>query len=204
MKAKLVFLDILFYLCITAFFQCGLFSFGSINLGLFTHSLGISQYFFSILQGSSNGELQVYGYLRGKPLDPNSLMHIPNCGDFKISKIEACSDPHPLIRKTVDSEMYEEIKELIAVPTEYEQESLEVPDNAVDSFLQEDQLSEINDVEEPLEKQNQKLMAVPRGTSEYQSHWLSDGNNYIYIKSPILGDWIVAANYLLILSLRNF
>ena len=32
-------------------------------------------------------ELHVSGYVRGAPLDPNQLIHIPNFGDSKISKV---------------------------------------------------------------------------------------------------------------------
>lgn len=39
------------------------------------------------------GVLKVTGHLRGIPLDVNSLIHIPNLGDFQISQIDLASDP---------------------------------------------------------------------------------------------------------------
>ena len=40
--------------------------------------------------------LSVSGYLRGKPLSPNQLVHVPGIGEFQISLIETPSDPCPL------------------------------------------------------------------------------------------------------------
>ena len=39
--------------------------------------------------------LSVSGYLRGKPLSPNHLVHVPGIGEFQISLIETRSDPCP-------------------------------------------------------------------------------------------------------------
>jgi ribosome biogenesis protein BMS1 len=40
-----------------------------------------------------------YGYLRGTFLKEDSYIHIPGCGDFKISKISSLEDPLPVIKK---------------------------------------------------------------------------------------------------------
>ena len=39
--------------------------------------------------------LSVSGYLRGKPLSPNQLVHVPGIGEFQVSLIDTRSDPCP-------------------------------------------------------------------------------------------------------------
>lgn len=36
------------------------------------------------------GTLEVSGYVRGRPLSVNGLLHIPGLGDFQISKVGVC------------------------------------------------------------------------------------------------------------------
>ena len=36
------------------------------------------------------GTLEVSGYVRGRPLSVNGLLHIPGLGDFQISKVDVC------------------------------------------------------------------------------------------------------------------
>jgi pre-rRNA-processing protein TSR1 len=36
------------------------------------------------------------GYVRHQPMCVNSLVHIPGWGDFRMSRIHAPEDPHPL------------------------------------------------------------------------------------------------------------
>lgn len=43
------------------------------------------------------GTLCVSGYVRGRPLQVNRLVHISGHGDFQLSQIDAPSDPLPLI-----------------------------------------------------------------------------------------------------------
>lgn len=43
-----------------------------------------------------NGTLKISGYLRGMPLNVNSLVHITGLGDFQMSRIDGLDDPHPL------------------------------------------------------------------------------------------------------------
>lgn len=42
------------------------------------------------------GTLKVTGFLRGKPLDVNSLVHIPGLGDFQMNQIDAAVDTYKL------------------------------------------------------------------------------------------------------------
>ncbi len=36
------------------------------------------------------------GYMRGPSLDVNSLLHIPEWGDFQLKQIDVNSDPYPI------------------------------------------------------------------------------------------------------------
>lgn len=44
--------------------------------------------------------VSMYGFVRGLPLLPNSDVHIPGCGDFKLRSLSKISDPCPLPKKT--------------------------------------------------------------------------------------------------------
>lgn len=46
------------------------------------------------------GTLKVTGFLRGKPLDVNGLVHIPGLGDFQINQIDAAVDKYKLDTRT--------------------------------------------------------------------------------------------------------
>ena len=45
------------------------------------------------------GTLKLTGYLRGKNLSVNSLIHLPGWGDFQMSQIDGVSDPYPLFTR---------------------------------------------------------------------------------------------------------
>jgi len=45
---------------------------------------------------STTGTLRVTGYLRGKALSVNGLVHLPGWGDFQMSQIDATRDPYTL------------------------------------------------------------------------------------------------------------
>lgn len=47
------------------------------------------------------GTLKVSGFIRGRPLNVNSLMHIVGHGDFQMSQIDAPPDPFPLNPRVV-------------------------------------------------------------------------------------------------------
>lgn len=46
------------------------------------------------------GTLQVSGYVRGRPLQVNRLVHIAGHGDFQLSQIDAPTDPLPIVTGT--------------------------------------------------------------------------------------------------------
>jgi pre-rRNA-processing protein TSR1 len=50
---------------------------------------------FHCAENEEVGTLEVSGYVRGRPLPVNGLLHIPGLGDFQLSKISSPPDPHP-------------------------------------------------------------------------------------------------------------
>lgn len=46
------------------------------------------------------GTLRVSGYIRGRPLQVNRLVHIAGHGDFQLSQIDAPTDPLPIVTGT--------------------------------------------------------------------------------------------------------
>lgn len=40
--------------------------------------------------------MEISGYLRGKPLSANDLIHLTGFGDFQMSQIDAPEDPYSL------------------------------------------------------------------------------------------------------------
>lgn len=48
---------------------------------------------FAPSEGEEHGTLKVSGYVRGKPLSVNGLIHLPNLGDFQMSQVQTRSLP---------------------------------------------------------------------------------------------------------------
>ncbi|XP_067422063.1 pre-rRNA-processing protein TSR1 homolog [Emydura macquarii macquarii] len=139
------------------------------------------------------GTLKVSGFIRGRPLNVNSLMHIVGHGDFQMSQIDAPPDPFPLNPRVVkgqqtkgqdmeiqdDSvngavEMEAVIKVLMTVDPR-RQESLQsevIPDpmEGEQTWPTEEELKEAEDSL----KERRKVVKVPKGTSSYQAAWIVD------------------------------
>jgi pre-rRNA-processing protein TSR1 len=60
------------------------------------------------------GTLKISGYVRGKTMNVNSLLHIVGHGDFQMKQIDAPMDPFPLntrvIKSQKDSSMTMEVR----------------------------------------------------------------------------------------------
>ncbi|XP_043796539.1 pre-rRNA-processing protein TSR1 homolog [Apis laboriosa] len=124
------------------------------------------------------GTLMISGYLRNVPLSVNSLIHIPEFGDFQMSQIDASEDPYPMEKKlrkhsnAMDDEPSS--TRFLEYADPKKQESLEsenIPDpmDAEQTWPTEEELAQA--------KANQKrkiLKKVPKGTSEYQAAWIPD------------------------------
>ncbi|KDQ55730.1 hypothetical protein JAAARDRAFT_37154 [Jaapia argillacea MUCL 33604] len=129
------------------------------------------------------GVLCVTGVVRGAALSPNRLMHLPNFGDFQISKI--MSAPLPRHARSDESEMDIE-PTLLAEPDSSSADSL-VSSNDPDDMANEQTwpteeemkgsltASEKNVVPDAKDGTTpRRVKRVPKGTSDYQAAWIFD------------------------------
>lgn len=131
-------------------------------------------------EGSDSGTLCITGYLRGQSLSANDLMHLPQWGDYKISKIELAQEPIPLKK-----EKSHVMKDAIAPYSPMK--LLEEPDQNQQSLVSENDPDpmegeqtwpteeELLDAEKSKHKK-QMLKNVPKGTSTYQAAWIIDSD----------------------------
>ena len=77
-----------------------------------------------VLQGPT-GTLRVHGYLRGKPISVNGLVHIPGWGEFQLSRISIYqADPYPLDCRNKEDNMTDGEIKLLAEADPDTQETL--------------------------------------------------------------------------------
>lgn len=135
----------------------------------------------------NKGTAKITGFIRGKPLSVNQLLHLPGLGEFQMKQIEMPKDPY-LIKKKKDGmqeddlcEMDEDIK-IIATADPAKQASLiseaEVdPMEGEQTWPTDEELKEADEAaallakEDNVEKVTRK---VPKGMSEYQAAWIVD------------------------------
>ncbi|OWZ24119.1 Pre-rRNA-processing protein TSR1 [Phytophthora megakarya] len=139
-------------------------------------------------KGEQVGELQVNGYLRGKPLSVNQLIHITDVGTFQMSRITRAA-ARQVQRGKMDANM--NAKPPVAPVTPGHDEELVLA--TADPTLQEDLRfeaeydpfaseqtwptnEEIEEAEAEAKKQRQEETAASKGASSYQAAWL-DGDD---------------------------
>lgn len=135
---------------------------------------------YSSSYDATSQTLKVSGYLRGRPLSVNQLVHITGHGTYKMSKIEASPDPYPeRSHRAKSSDMGIEDSTL-AVVDESKVPSLQ--EEATPDLLAGEQTWPTNeemgeasgnpqaDDESKLKKQMRSLKQ--KGTSDYQAAWL--------------------------------
>ncbi|XP_026187486.1 pre-rRNA-processing protein TSR1 homolog [Mastacembelus armatus] len=134
------------------------------------------------------GTLCVSGYVRGRPLRVDRLVHISGHGDFQLSQIDAPSDPLPLNSTTprpakpgkgVDVDMLdggddEAVVRVLMKADPSCRESLQAeaevdPMEGEQTWPTETELLEAEEA-----RKNKRLMKVPKGTSDYQATWIVD------------------------------
>ncbi|XP_069568523.1 pre-rRNA-processing protein TSR1 homolog [Brachyistius frenatus] len=137
---------------------------------------------------TSLGTLCVSGYVRGRPLQVDRLVHIPGHGDFQLSQIDAPSDPLPLNvtmarpakpGKGADVDMVERggdeapVRMLMkADPSCRESLQTEAEVDPMDGEQTWPTETELLEAEEA--RKNKRVMKVPKGTSDYQATWIVD------------------------------
>ncbi|XP_073348241.1 pre-rRNA-processing protein TSR1 homolog [Pagrus major] len=134
------------------------------------------------------GTLCVSGYVRGRPLRVDRLVHISGHGDFQLSQIDAPSDPLPLnltaarpvkSGKAGDIDMMDggegeaPVRVLMkADPKSRESLQAEAEVDPMDGEQTWPTESELLEAEEA--RKNKRVMKVPKGTSDYQASWIVD------------------------------
>uniref|UniRef100_A0A1A8SCU1 Pre-rRNA-processing protein TSR1 homolog n=1 Tax=Nothobranchius rachovii TaxID=451742 RepID=A0A1A8SCU1_9TELE len=134
------------------------------------------------------GTLRVSGYVRGRALRVDRLVHISGHGDFQLSQIDAPSDPLPLIFTTTrpvkpskggDLEMQDggeneaPVRVLMkADPSCQESLQTEAEVDPMDGEQTWPTESELMEAEEA--RKSKRVMKVPKGTSDYQATWIVD------------------------------
>ncbi|XP_039987550.1 pre-rRNA-processing protein TSR1 homolog [Xiphias gladius] len=135
------------------------------------------------------GTLCVSGYVRGRPLRVDRLVHISGHGDFQLSQIDAPSDPLPLnltprpakAGKAGDVDMLDAGEEeapvrvlMKADPSRREGLETEAEVDPMDGEQTWPTETELLEAEEA--RKNKRVMKVPKGTSAYQATWIVDGD----------------------------
>ncbi|KAJ1551509.1 hypothetical protein HK096_009670 [Nowakowskiella sp. JEL0078] len=125
---------------------------------------------------NENGTLYVKGFVRGKHLNVNRLVHIPNLGDFQIKAISTCQvfSSHNQMDEDLD----------VFYPDKDKQESLlteNVPDpmEGEQTWPTEEEIEEADERVKAMSDQMErtkflKKKLVPKGTSAYQAAWIID------------------------------
>jgi len=119
----------------------------------------------------TSGMLEVTGYVRGKDISVNRLVHVPGLGDYQLASIQRLPDPAPLAAKR--NEM-EDLCELLPDETQEDLVTENTPDG-MDGEQTWPTDEELKEAETNVKKRTRK---VPKGTSEYQAAWiLEDGED---------------------------
>lgn len=123
------------------------------------HLLAESIHFIESEQ--DKGTLSLTGYLRGRNLSANSLVHIPGWGEFQIKQIDSAPLPGDEITEA----------KVLDLPNPEKQESLvgeNTPDpmDAEQTWPTEEEMEECSTVK--------KVKKIPKGMSEYQAAWIPD------------------------------
>ncbi|KAK6475544.1 pre-rRNA-processing protein TSR1-like protein [Huso huso] len=126
------------------------------------------------------GTLRVSGYVRGRALNVNRLVHIVGHGDFQMSQIDAPRDPLPMAARGTrggDMDMQEgddEVRMLMrADPSRQESLQTEAELDPMEGEQTWPSESELKEAEEAL-KQRKVARKVPKGTSDYQASWIME------------------------------
>ncbi|XP_077397944.1 pre-rRNA-processing protein TSR1 homolog [Festucalex cinctus] len=136
------------------------------------------------------GTLCVSGYVRGRPLRADRLVHISGHGDFQLSQIDAPLDPLPLNTtaprpakpgKGGDVDMMDgdeaeaPVKVLMTSdPSCRESLQAEAEVDPMDGEQTWPTESELLEAEEA--RKSKRIKKVPKGTSDYQAAWIVDND----------------------------
>ncbi|XP_048375425.1 pre-rRNA-processing protein TSR1 homolog [Sphaerodactylus townsendi] len=136
------------------------------------------------------GTLKVSGYVRGRSLNVNSLVHIVGHGDFQMSQVDATPEPFvPNLNAAKGqrrrrqglqdspfsgvAEMEEDVQVLMrADPNKQESLQSEMVPDPMDGEQTWPTEEELNEAAESLKQTKKISKKVPKGTSAYQAAWI--------------------------------
>ncbi|KAM4842894.1 pre-rRNA-processing protein TSR1 homolog [Thomomys bottae] len=143
-------------------------------------------------ENHSVGTLKISGYVRGRTLNVNSLLHIVGHGDFQMKQIDAPMDPFPLKTRVNKSQkdssmameicvedaatnMEEDLKVLMkADPARQESLLSEVIPDPMEGEQTWPTEEELNEADDFVKQSSKVVKKVPKGTSIYQAEWILD------------------------------
>ncbi|EDK99279.1 mCG128602, partial [Mus musculus] len=138
------------------------------------------------------GTLKISGYIHGRTLNVNSLLHIVGHGDFQMNQIDAPVDLFPLNPRVIKSQkkpnmamevcvtdtaadMEEDLKVLMKADPDHQEilqtEVIPDPMEGEQTWPTEEELDEADDL---LKQRSRVVKKVPKGTSSYQAEWILD------------------------------
>ncbi|KAI2810449.1 ribosome biogenesis protein tsr1 [Blomia tropicalis] len=128
---------------------------------------------------SETGTLLVDGFIRNNPFNVNSLVYIPEFGEFQLKSVEATKNPFQARNRPSGYEEFIEMSDPELQP------SLNERENPIET-LHEQEMAELDNCEDFDEKNNgnngvipTKIIEkkkVPKGTSDYQAAWIIDSD----------------------------
>nr|XP_008123256.1 PREDICTED: pre-rRNA-processing protein TSR1 homolog [Anolis carolinensis] len=139
-------------------------------------------------ESPSVGTLKVSGYLRGRRLNVNAVVHIAGHGDFLMSQMDAPPEPFALNPRVTKGppRSIEDQDELVDGAAEMEvlskadpskQEPLQaeaVPDPPMEGEQTWPTEEELKEAQDSLQRSKKISRKVPKGTSAYQAAWILD------------------------------
>lgn len=114
----------------------------------------------------------MYGYLRSRTLNANSIVYLPSLGTFQISQIQALKQRFN--NNSIDGDEWEVVQQ--ADPSKQENldaEAIYDDMNAEQTWPTEQELQEAQ-----IKTVKKK---VPKGTSEYQAAWILDSEEEVRV-----------------------
>ncbi|KAL8198930.1 UNVERIFIED_CONTAM: ribosome biogenesis protein tsr1 [Gekko kuhli] len=138
------------------------------------------------------GTLKVSGYVRGRSLNVNHLVHIVGHGDFQMSQVDATPEPFGQNLRAVKgqprrgqgmqdntfskvAEMEEDVQVLMrANPSKQESLQSEIVPDPMDGEQTWPTEEELSEAAESLKQTKKISRRVPKGTSAYQATWIVD------------------------------
>jgi len=131
--------------------------------------------------------LKISGYVRGKALNVNQLVHLPGAGEFQMAEIGISKDPYSLKKRRVAEDSIEmEEEEKVVIKCDPSKQASLITEAEVDpmeseqTWPTEDELREADEAAALLEKdevfggEKQLKKKPPKGMSEYQAAWIVD------------------------------